>query len=230
MGVRVPRIEFCTGQGPDALASYVPPSKDQGFVIKNLHGHSSNSVYVMETGFGGVNRLGKRNWTLEDIQNDLRKMGTKDIYVEELIDGKGIRGTAPDDYKFYTFDGKIGTINLYRNRGTERFCMATYDEDWNRHDQFGCFLYAEKKPKGNKTDPNTGCYPVLEGASNPPDQRRFCSDLNPPKGLPHMVEIVKKLSKRIGVFMRIDMFESADGTPILGEFTPYSVRGKDMQN
>jgi hypothetical protein len=224
MGVRVPRIEFCTGSGVQALADYRPP-KGHGFVVKNLHGYSSNSVYVMETGFGGINRLGKKKWTLSQIQNDLEKLETSDIYVEELIEGMGIKGTAPDDYKFYMFNGKVGTINLYRNRGTERFCMATYDENWNRHDQFGCFLFASDKPKGNKTDPETGCYPVLEGASTPPDHRRFCSDLDPPKSFPKMLEIVKKLSERIGVFMRIDMFESADGEPVLGEFTPFSVKG-----
>lgn len=49
MGVRAPRIDFCTGDGPEALSEYVPP-KGKGFVVKDLRGHSSKNVFVMEHG------------------------------------------------------------------------------------------------------------------------------------------------------------------------------------
>lgn len=223
MGVKAPRIDFCTGDGPDTLANYDPP-KNQGFVMKDLHGHSAHNVYVMESGFGGINRINQNTMTREDIQLDLRKSNVTDIYVEELIESGQKDGMViPVDYKFYTFNGKVENIRVVRNRGTERACMAFYDQEWNRHDTFGCFKYAEHKPKGNKTDPTTGCYPIVDGTAN--GKRRLCSDVPPPKSFLKMLETVKRLSERIGVFMRIDLFENADSEVVLGEFTPYSAFG-----
>jgi len=222
MGVRVPHIDFCTGNGPELLSQYDPP-KDKGFVVKNLYGHSSQNVYVMESGFGGINRINDKKMSLKDIQGKLKRANATDIYVEELIESGRPEKSIPEDYKFYTFNGKVENIRVIRNRGTERFCMAFYDEHWNRHDEFGCFKYAEDKPKGNKTDPQAGCYPVKVGAAN--NTRRFCSNVPPPKNFPKMLETAKRLSKRIGVFMRIDMFENADGEVVLGEFTPFSSYG-----
>ena len=219
MGVRVPHIEFCSGDGPVALTEYMPP-KDRGFVVKNIFGHSSRNVYVMKSGFGGANLITQQNMSLDDVQYDLKRSNVTDIYVEELVDSGRVDGTVPDDYKFYTFNGKVANIRVIRNRGTERFCMAFYDEEWNRHYQFGCFRHAINKPKGNKTDPATG---LQHGYFN--DIRRFCSDLPPPKSFPKMLETAKRLSERIGIFMRIDMFENADGEVVLGEFTPFSAYG-----
>lgn len=218
MGVKVPRILFCTGDGSDALAHYAPP-KGRGFVVKDLHGHSAKNVFVMESGYGGINRINQRKMSLEDIQRKLSKDNTTDIYVEELIESG--RETPPDDFKFYTFNGKVENIRVIRNRGSERSCMAFYDEHWNRHDAFGCFFYAHGKPNGK--DPQTGCYPIQVGAEN--NTRQFCSDVPPPKTFPKMLETAKRLSERIGVFMRIDMFENADGEVVLGEFTPFSAFG-----
>jgi hypothetical protein len=222
MGVRVPHIDFCSGDGPAALAEYLP-SNDRGFVVKNLFGHSSKNVYVMENGFGGINRINQQVMSLDDIQEDLKRSNATDVYVEELIESGRVDGTVPEDYKFYTFNGRIANIRVIRNRGTERSCMAFYDENWNRHDQFGCFRLAQNKPKGNKTDPATGCASLQYGYAN--DSRRFCSDLPPPKSFPKMLETAKRLSERIGIFMRIDMFENADGEVVLGEFTPFSAFG-----
>jgi len=221
MGVKVPRILFCTGAGPEGLANYVP--KDRGFVVKDVYGHSSNNVYVMESGFGGKNRINQHIMSLEDIQNDFREANATDIYVEEVIDSGRDDGTVPDDYKFYCFNGNIVNIRVVRNRGTERHCLAFYDEDWNRHDQFGCFLHEKQKPRGNKADPTTGCYPVQKAVAD--NKRRFCSDVPPPSSYKKMLTIAKRLSKRIGVFMRIDMFENADGQVVLGKFTPFSSFG-----
>lgn len=222
MGIRAPRIDFCTGNGPQALEEY-KPSPNNGFVVKNLYGHSSKNVYVMETGFGGINRITQKKMTLQDIQRHLKHVNATDIYIEELIQSGRDDGTVPDDYKFYTFNGQVANIRVVRNRGTERNCMAFYDENWNRHDEFGCFRYAYNKPKGNKMDPSTGCYPITVGAAN--DTRRFCSDIPPPKSFPKMLEMAKRLSKRIGVFMRIDLFEDADGEVVLGEYTPFCSYG-----
>lgn len=224
MGVKVPHIHFCTGDGPEALAHFAPPL-DGGFVVKNLYGHSSKNVYVMDNGFGGKNRINQKIVSLEDMQDELKKENITDIYVEELIESgrSAIDGSVPDDYKFYTFNGRVVSIRVIRNRGTEKFCMAFYDEGWNRHDQFGCFLHTQQKPKGNKTEPTTGCYPVQKAVAY--DKRRFCSDIPPPKSLPKMLETAKHLSRTIGVFMRIDMFENAAGEVVLGEFTPFSSFG-----
>merc|ERR1712232_1255436 len=106
------------------------------------------------------------------------------------------------DYKFYTMGGHIAAVAIIAHRGTDDECHTWRDEHWNRLDRFGCF-------SSNGAD--------LETA--------FCSDFAPPGGWDEMVKTAKRLSQRIGIFFRIDLFQNEDGTVMLGEFTPFPASG-----
>lgn len=214
MGVRVPDIYFCTGDGPDELQKFSPPKG--GFVVKDLHGFSSMGVYVLEAGFGSKNRLNNKQTSLRRVTKSLRRMNARNIYVEEMINGAG--GTVPTDYKFFMFNGVVSIVFIAQNKGTNQACTALYDEGWNRVDQFGCFVYDENESNV-----------LAQGCSKrriKNDTSRICSDIEQPKSYPRMLDIAKRLSMRIGVFMRIDLMESSNWEVVLGEFTPWPMAGK----
>jgi hypothetical protein len=57
-------------------------------------------------------------------------------------------------------------------------------------------------------------------------EERACKTFPKPRNWSKMVETAKHLSQRIGIFMRIDLLESADGEIFLVEFTPYPDAGQ----
>jgi hypothetical protein len=56
-------------------------------------------------------------------------------------------------------------------------------------------------------------------------QERACKTFPKPQSWSEMVRTAKRLSRRIGIFMRIDLLESADGEVVLVEFTPFPQGG-----
>lgn len=215
MGVRVPHLMFCTGDGPDALRRFSPP-KNGAYVVKDLQGYSSRGAFVLRK---GINMLNQKRTGMRDVRSQLKKLKATSIIVEELIDGARINEAIPDDFKFFAFNGIVAAVLVQRNRGTDQACGATFDENWNRLDQFGCFNYGENELE---IDPVTGCNAIRWEFSQP---KSLCSDREPPRNFPKMLDIAKRLSKRIGVHMRIDILAGSGGEVVLGEFTPWSANG-----
>lgn len=225
--VKVPQILYCSGDGPDALSNYSAPPNNNGFVVKDIHGHSSKNVFVLENGFGSMNRITQKQTTLGDIRKSFKRAKTRDIIIEELIES-GHGDTAPADYKFYMFNGTVASIRVVRNRGTFQQCMAFYDEFWNRQDTFGCFQHFDRKLRNTpsfKRDKESGCFPLV-GGGDVDNKKRLCSNVGPPESFSKMLSTAKRLSRRIGIFMRIDLFENAQQQVVLGELTPFCSAGK----
>jgi hypothetical protein len=120
----------------------------QGFVIKATSLHSSQSVYVLSSGFDGPELIsGATTMSKETIVAELRASGILEVHVEEYISGAE-ENTLPTEYKFHMFPNPVpggepivGGISVVYNRGAingeECGCWAEVDPTWNRLDQYG---------------------------------------------------------------------------------------------
>jgi len=208
-------------------------SKKVGFVVKVRSGHESRGVYVMESGFGGIEQLSGQNMTQEEVVGALRAEATTlktkrqkngeeyNFHVEELLPGPE-PGVVPTDYKFYGSNGEIMYVAIITNRGTDQKCTALVDENFVRVDEFGCFeLNWKKQPP---LPPGQRCG-LAANSSRPFKGHSRCSNFRRPPEWDLLLAMAKKMSRIIGIFARIDLYLH-HGEVVLGEATFRPVTGQ----
>jgi len=132
MGVKVPRVVFCSGEGAQGLKNFkVGKNKDKAIVVKNKDGFSTLGTYIFPDGVNREELLRKKKMSMNDVIEDLDvlKPKAKTVYAEEMV--RGPDHAIPHDYKFYMMgDDTVGGIGVVFNRGTERECCRFMDEKW----------------------------------------------------------------------------------------------------
>ena len=120
------------------------------------------------------------------------------LIAEKLLDSskQQIETDTLIDYKIWCFNGKPHHVFTCNNRHKGSLEIATYDLDWNRHDE--CNIYSSHYK-----------------------QSKF--DLPKPASLEKMLSIATKLSEGIPQ-VRVDLYE-VDGKPYFGEMTFTSAGG-----
>jgi glycosyltransferase involved in cell wall biosynthesis len=179
--------------------SEIPPlsSLPKRVVIKPSKGFNANNVLCLEN---GVNILDDVVWSDARIQQELTSSKfskrVKPIWtVEELLKPESLSEDEKitRDWKFYCFGDEIALIHVVLRN-------STVDKSSNVHHYFSSDLRQF--------------------------QRRICSTIpvpDEPLYFPQcwdeMIKQVKMLGKKLGCFMRIDMYATDKG-PVFGEFTP----------
>ena len=184
------------------------PEDSTGIVIKATHFHSNQGVYVLVDDLTNENPkelLRGLNMPLSEVMDRLSYLETTKIIVEEFV------GSAlPAEYKVHVADGEVAAIDIIHNRGGSGCaCYAVVDANWNRLDKYGCF-----EPSGiEKVDGSCAATDFIAGMGNAGPIKKnlnLCSDEDIPKPeqcvIDDIINIATSLSKRIGVFMRVDMF------------------------
>ena len=120
------------------------------------------------------------------------------IIAEELLDAtkQPIETDTLIDYKIWCFDGEPKYVWACYNRYEGSVEVATYDLNWNRHDEKSVFTWHYKRAQKN---------------------------LPRPKSLSKMLEIAARLSQGIPQ-VRVDLYEVND-KPYFGEMTFTSAGG-----
>ena len=217
VGVLTPSVLFCDTGGVQTLPQTWPRSWGCCFVIKPLYGYNDIGVFIVENGvdrFTGQRLVGRADLQrlIRDKHGTLRRLGPRTIYVETLIRPElslYTKNATPTDFKFLSFGGTIGTVGIIEGRATDNACMAFVDERFQRTDTYGCVCSRTAIATG-------GC------------SYRHCPLGYPlrPQGWDAMVRAAHRLGQLVGVHMRIDLYASKFGVPMLGEFTPWHTNGK----
>jgi len=215
------------------------PAWTGAFVIRAEGHHSNNGVFVLPSGLstsGGATpelAAGIGPVTLAQVRAYLEGLSPTPVkfVVEKFIAGSGSGATAtlPSEYKFHMFNGKIGSISAFLNRGQSCACYGEYSEDWECLHSNGCF-----KPTFpfSELSSDANCYAIdfVQGALDPYPVKGF--DLCGPTPRPSacvfdkMKAIAKKLSLLIGVYVRIDMFVTGNNEIYVQEYTFNHLGGK----
>ena len=193
-GIQTPKILWSSEK-----LSEIPSLSDlpKRVVIKPSKGFSANNVLCLDN---RVNVLDNIVWTDELIQQKFNSdeflKRVKPVWmVEEFLKPESLSEDEkiPRDWKFYCFGDQIALIHVVLRN-------STVDKYANVHHYFT---------------------PDLRQF-----QRRICSSrpvpaepLFFPQCWDEMVKQVKMLGKKLGCFMRIDMYATDKG-PVFGEFTP----------
>lgn len=142
-GYNPPNIRFCSATGGAGLDDFAAQDDDDdnnknssGFVIRATNLHSNKGIYVLPTGFGGLEVIRNVAMSMADIKVDLDLVGASKIIVEEYLPGPS-NLPLPVEYKFHMFDGEVGSINIVHGRGTGCACWAEMDVNGTRLDQYG---------------------------------------------------------------------------------------------
>ena len=114
------------------------------------------------------------------------------IIVEKLLLTK--ENKVPFDYKMHCFNGKVITIQVDMDRGTDNHYRNWYDTNWNRDP----FKWAFIKENGKKTDPSD-------------------FDVEKPSTLEEMIRLSEKLASPF-CYARVDWYD-VDGRLFFGEIT-----------
>ncbi len=120
------------------------------------------------------------------------------VIAEELLDAtkQPIETDTLIDYKIWCFDGEPKYVWACYNRHEGSVEVATYDLEWNRHDEKSVFTWHYKRAQKN---------------------------LPRPKSLKQMLEMAARLSQGIPQ-VRVDLYEVND-KPYFGEMTFTSAGG-----
>ncbi|MCC8358518.1 ATP-grasp fold amidoligase family protein [Salinimicrobium sediminilitoris] len=152
------------------------------FIVKPILGEASKNVFLMKDGY---NLFDKKSYSFSDLRiaiNILYKsVGVTEIIIEEFLSNEAGEIKVPNDYRFYTFNGKIRFIQLDKRTGFAKEQVSFYTENWD--------LIKEKvliDASVDKYDP-------------------------PPACLQEMIREVKKLSTHYKLFCRIDFYASSRG-------------------
>jgi hypothetical protein len=213
-GIRVPEIYMCSSEGPTILIDWKEPS-DRGFVIKIKDGKASKGVYLLESGFGGREQLSGRNMTRRSLMDELQKNDSQNFHAEEILEGP-TTGAVPTDYKFIVANGEILMCFVVANRGTDVNCEASVDEQFHRVDEHGCFTNRKRDYVPHTLVPGECSVPT--NGIRPFEAYNRCTDFDKPKEWDKLVAMAKKMSRIIGIFVRIDMYIHR-GEVVLGEAT-----------
>jgi hypothetical protein len=220
-GIRVPEMYMCSADGTKPLKDWREPADGLGFVVKVKDGHSAKGVYLMESGFGGREQISGDIMTREvmikqlvrDLAKTSRKKPLNSFHAEELL--KGPTGGIPPDYKFWVANGEILYADITFNRGNEMKCEAYVNEQFDRVDEHGCFGRNKnyQLPIPGQCSVSTIVGPIVG--------LKRCGDFARPKDWDKLLAMAKKMSRIIGIFVRIDMYVH-QGEVVMGEasFTP----------
>lgn len=171
------------------------------FVLKPVFSSSSFGVMVLEKSAGGGyhDHLRHRDLTVEEIRAEQAELvqrhpkATHEWIVEEKVhDASG--ATVPDDFKFFTFQGRVGLVHR-TIRNQPRNQHAYFDGDFQPLDeQEGQLIW-----------------------THPDLVERVQTD--PPENYREMLNLVQRISVAVpSPFVRVDMYNTPNG-PIFGEFT-----------
>jgi hypothetical protein len=241
-GFAAPQLLCCVTSVNELLGTAGSPASSLCFdgspkwtdpiVIRAEGHHGGTGVFVLPNGLdinGGATRelsVGVGNITLAQVRNYLSLLTPtpKKILVEKFVAGTGSGATAtlPNEYKFHMFNGKIGSISAFLNPGQPCACFGEYSEDWECLHTHGCFK--SQLPFGTMFE---GCYDIDFPVGSEPKYTTgvkgddLCGPVPPPKAcvFKKMKEIAIKLSKAIGVYVRIDMFVTANNEIYVQEYT-----------
>jgi hypothetical protein len=124
----LPKI-YCVTSDPTAIPFADLP---QRFVVKPTHGSGWVRIVLDKAALDVQELIGTCNyWLATNYYNLLRERHyrqiTPRIMVEEFIDDGS--GSAPVDYKFYAFHGKVHLIQIDGSRFTGHRC-SLYDRHW----------------------------------------------------------------------------------------------------
>ena len=220
-GFRAPQVYCCShGTLQDCL-----PLTPSGFVVRSASHHSTNGVFVLPNGFGGVELLRGVTMTLSDVETALGQLQPTKILVEEFVGSAD--GSLPVEFKFHMFDGEIGSVTVVQNRGTECACFAEIDENWNRLDTHGCFV------PGGKQESSDGLCSAVDFALGAADPHPW-KDLHNCQNVDRLddcvwqdlKDIARSLSRTISVYVRIDMFVGANKEVYVQEYTTNHNNGR----
>lgn len=114
------------------------------------------------------------------------------IIVEKLLLTK--ENKIPFDYKLHCFNGKVITIQVDMERGTDDHYRNWYDTNWKREP----FKWSSVKENGKKTDPSD-------------------FDVEKPSTLKEMIRLSEKLASPFS-YARVDWYD-VDGRLFFGEIT-----------
>mmetsp|Transcript_34867 Transcript_34867/g.51838 ORF Transcript_34867/g.51838 Transcript_34867/m.51838 type:complete len:1326 (-) Transcript_34867:90-4067(-) len=221
-GFNVPELLLCSEDMADGLSS-LGATPAGGIVVKALGLHSDAGVYVLPNGFGGTELLSGTTMTMADVQAALAATGATKFIVEAYV---GSPTVLPDEFKYHMFDGTVGSIVYTTNRGSECECFAELDENWNRVDTTGCIRPGDHEElAGGSTCAAIG---MQSGLSVTMKGLDMCTNAPPPDPslLTSLTATATQVSELIGVYMRIDMYEGADGNVYVGELTPNHTNGR----
>ena len=124
----LPKV-YCVTAEPSAIPFADLP---QRFVVKPTHGSGWVRIVLDKAALDVQELIGTcNNWLAINYYNLMRERHyrhiTPRIMVEEFIDDGS--GSAPVDYKFYAFHGKVHLIQIDGSRFTGHRC-ALYDRHW----------------------------------------------------------------------------------------------------
>lgn len=114
------------------------------------------------------------------------------IVVEKLLQNNA--GKIPFDYKLHCFNGKVVTIQVDMDRGSENHSRNWYDTNWKREP----FKWSSVKGDGKKTDPSQ-------------------SDVEKPVTLDKMIKLSQILAEPFS-YVRVDWYD-VDSILYFGELT-----------
>lgn len=196
--------------GTSAPAGAAPPGAHT--VVKPLTGHSSRGMSLLRNGTFDI--LKGREVTWKQVQAKLvkswDKMRTKPAdrwtIVERMVMPVGgerelyKRGPA-EDLKFFTLgDGEVRFVLFIEKQTGGRECKRPFSSEWELLKDV--FRNVEKHGVG-------------------------CEKAPEPRGYDQLLSTAQKLSRALGVFYRVDLFNSPEG-PVLGEFTPWPNNGYEI--
>jgi hypothetical protein len=140
IGVRTPRVLFCSADGLAGLPAIWPAAWGPRFAVKPLYGTNSDGVLLVSSGVDLISGRPVRGRV--DVQelyrardwSKLAQIGP--LYIEELVEPPpGTRQGAPPDFKFFMFGGTVGGAYVAMNRGTADYCIAWVDAKFRRVDR-----------------------------------------------------------------------------------------------
>ena len=170
---------------------------DTPYIIKTNHDsgggifvYDKSKVHWKEVQRNLKNRL-KINYYWESKEWQYKNIKPR-IIVEKLLLTK--ENKVPFDYKMHCFNGKVITIQVDMDRGTDNHYRNWYDTNWNREP----FKWAFIKENGKKTDPSD-------------------FDVEKPSTLEEMIRLSEKLASPF-CYARVDWYD-VDGRLFFGEIT-----------
>jgi hypothetical protein len=188
LGIRTPKIYGVYNDIDEVDFNSLPDE----FVIHSRHGYSGRGVYAIvrfdcdSKGTVYYDLLKKKSYTLDKLKAKYKygvicgpkekpnKTYSKYLWIEELISNP-----LPFDWKFYTFNGKIGAIKQIGKNGTQvetKLWSANW-ENWN--DKMAIHVYTRN------------------------------DNLPEPKYKNELISTAIKISKEVKYpFVRIDLYES----------------------
>mmetsp|Transcript_33863 Transcript_33863/g.116534 ORF Transcript_33863/g.116534 Transcript_33863/m.116534 type:complete len:287 (+) Transcript_33863:195-1055(+) len=138
----------------------------------------------------------ERTWLVEEFMETAPRLANGAVAL-----------TMPVDYKFLVFGkGQVAAVLITQKLHSKDSCMFWVDATYKRIDTYGCV-----------------CEKCLDVGQS------LCTDEDAeprPAQWSALVQTASKLGAELGIHYRIDLYLDREGTPVLGEFTPWSYGGR----